>query len=342
MEISLHRDGSSNWKEKDMNPEFTCGFATIIKEFIEVKIASGHPYDSSTAILRRFDRMVKERFPASSTITQEISDAWITMNPDESPNTLLRRITPVRQLAKYMNAAGIQAYIIPGHIPEKYIQYEAHIFTGRELKAFFSAIDGCGASKTNPLLPYVVTVYFRMVFFCGMRGSEARCLSVDDVNLETGRITIRASKGWKARTVFMSEDLLKTCCLYDGLMSKLCPGRTAFFPKPNGQFYSRRMPDQWFHKFWEPLPEAKCISGNPPRVHDLRHTYATTRINEWVKEGKDLNVLYPYISEYMGHSQYASTDYYLQLVPAFYPELNHRMRSVDESILPEVTDDEES
>lgn len=324
-----------------MNREFTCSFANVIKEFISVKNAAGHPYVGATGVLHRFDRMIAEKFPDARTITQEICDAWITGNPGENPNSLPKRVTPVRQLAKYMNAIGIDAYIIPGSIGSKYIRYKAHIFTEQELRAFFSAIDGYRGSVHAPLLPYVIPVFFRLLFLCGMRCSEARLLTVDDVDLESGKITVRASKGWKARTLFMSQDLLETCRIYDEIISKLCPERTAFFPKPNGKHYDDGAPSRWFHKFWDILPESKTYVGNRPRVHDFRHSYATTRINEWVKEEKDLNALYPYISEYMGHSSYVSTDYYLQLIPAFYPEVRQKMNPVDESILPEVTDYEE-
>jgi hypothetical protein len=38
-----------------------------------------------------------------------------------------------------------------------------------------------------------------------------------------------------------------------------------------------------------------------------------------VQDGEDINALYPYLSQFMGHSCYADTDYYLSLVEDFYP-----------------------
>ena len=84
------------------------------------------------------------------------------------------------------------------------------------------------------------------------------------------------------------------------------------------------------------MPESGAITGNPARVHDFRHGYAVHRLNQWVKEGHDLNALYPYLSEYMGHSNYADTDYYLSLVEEFYPEMEQRLSSVNDDILPEA------
>lgn len=89
------------------------------------------------------------------------------------------------------------------------------------------------------------------------------------------------------------------------------------------------------------LPEAQSYAGNSPRVHDFRHSYCVYRLNRWVSEGADVNALYPYMSEFLGHSNFADTDYYLSLVPSFYPELKRRMTPVNDDILPEVIDDEE-
>ena len=43
---------------------------------------------------------------------------WAEKRQSENVNGLMRRITPIRQLAKYMNRLGIDAYIIPPGILE--------------------------------------------------------------------------------------------------------------------------------------------------------------------------------------------------------------------------------
>jgi integrase/recombinase XerD len=313
----------------------------FIEAFIKQKQASGYPYKTSSRILHRFDLYALSMFPEETTLTKEMCLSWINLKPIEHPNGLLRRITPVRQLGKYMNGLGCDAYVIPGHIPNKQVKYEAHIYTEAELKAFFKAIDQCPDSSFSPTRMYIIPVIFRMLYCCGLRSSEARLLKKEDIDLETGKITIRESKGWKARIVYMSPDLLEVCREYDTSMESILPGRHAFFPNKNGACYSSSMIDYWFHEFWDKLPEAKAVTGNPARVHDFRHGYAVHRLNQWVKEGKDISTLYPYLSEYMGHSKYADTDYYLSLVEDFYPEMEQRLSSVNDEILPEVYHEEE-
>jgi len=315
---------------------FKSKISVCIKAFIEQKQACGYPYQSASRILHHFDIMIADRFPDAETVTKEICTAWLSWKPGEHPNGLLRRITPIRQLAKYMSETGAEVYVIPGHIPNKQIKYEAHIFTEAELRAFFYSIDQCLASPFSPTRCYVIPVLFRLLYCCGLRQSEGRLLETTDVDLNTGKIMIRESKGWKARVVYMADDLLDVFRKYDARVEKLMPGRTMFFPNKNDKAFSKSTIDSWFHEFWDHLPEAKTITGNPARVHDFRHAYAVDRLNRWLQEGQDLNVLYPYFSEYMGHAHYADTDYYLALVESFYPEMERRLFEINNDILPEV------
>jgi len=320
---------------------FESPLGNCIENYIIQKRAAGFPYNSSARLLHHFDLLVSDMFPNESTLTKEICTAWLNCKPGEHPNGLQRRISPVRQLGKYMNGLGYNAYIIPGHIPNRQIKYEAHIYTVAELKAFFRAIDQCPRSPFSPTRSYVIPVIFRLLYCCGLRSSEARLLKKEDVDLDTGKIIIRESKGWKARIVYMSEDLLDVFREYNSIMINMMPDRRTFFPNKDGNCFNKGMLDYWFHEFWDDLPEAKSITGNPARVHDFRHAHAVHRLNQWVREGQDINVLLTYLSESMGHSHYVDTDYYLALVEEFYPEMEQRLASINDDILPEVHHEKE-
>lgn len=323
------------------NLVFSCGFGLIIDDFICQKRASGYPYTSSARLLLRFDRLVADKYPNEYELTKEMCLEWIRLNPEEHSNSLLRRVTPVRQLGKYMKGLGHEAYVVPNHIPNKQLKYEPHIYTDTELKAFFASIDSCLQSPFSPTRRYVIPTIFRLLYCCGLRSSEARLLTRTDVDLETGKIVIRESKGWKSRIVYMSADLLEVCREYDAIMNLLFPGRLVFFPNKDGGCFSKTTIDCWFHEFWDKLPVCEFVTGNPARVHDFRHGYAVHRLNQWVREGQDLNALYPYLSQYMGHSNYADTDYYLSLVEEFYPDMERMLTNVNDGILPEVYSHEE-
>jgi len=317
---------------------YTSGIADFIQLLVSHKHACGFPYDTSERILGHFDSMVADRFPDAATVTKPMCDAWVGCRPGEHPNGLARRVTPIRQLAKFLNGTGVPAHI-PAPVPGRRIKYEPHIYTSTELTAFFHSIDACPPSVYSPTRQYVIPVLFRLLYCCGLRSSEARLLRVEDVDLDTGVVTIRESKGWSARIVALSNDLRGLCQRYDTVMGSVIPHREVFFPNKDGQPFTGSTIDTWFHEFWDHLPEAGLVVGNPARVHDLRHTFAVDRLNQWVEQGHDLDSLYPYLSQYMGHSHYADTDYYLTLTASFYPQMDHLLSPVNADILPEVCHD---
>lgn len=318
------------------DPVFRSKLCHDLESFIIQKRAAGYPYLTSAKILGYLDDMIAVNSPESDVLSKEICNAWIEECSKLHQNTLFRRVTPVRQFGKYLAGTGKPAYIIPGGVPHKQIRYDAHIFTEVELKAFFASIDQYGKSSYAPYRCYVLPVIFRLLFTCGLRSSEARLLKVDDVDLATGKILIRKSKGWEARIIYVSADMQDLLCRYNSIINLVLPEREAFFPNGKGGFYSKSTLDIWFHEFWDALPEAAVTKGNPPRVHDFRHSYCVYRLNQWVREKADLNALYPYLSEFVGHSNFADTDYYLTLAEPFYPEFEERMRKVNTAILPEV------
>lgn len=322
------------------DPVFRSKLGADLETFVTQKRAAGYPYLTSARVLGYLDSMIMERFPGSAVLSKEICTAWIEACSKLHQNTLLRRVTPVRQFGKYLAGTGKPAYIIPGGVPRKQIHYDAHIFTEKELKAFFASIDRCGKSPFSPYRCYVIPVIFRLIYTCGLRSSEAIKLNVDDVDLSTGKIVIRKTKGWEARIIYTSTDMLDLLCRYDQTIRKYFPVREAFFPNQKGGYYHKSILDIWFHEFWDTLPEASVTKGNKPRVHDLRHSYCVYRLNQWVREKADLNALYPYLSEFIGHSNFADTDYYLTLAEPFYPEFESRMREVNTAILPEVPHEE--
>lgn len=162
----------------------------------------------------------------------------------------------------------------------------------------------------------ILSVIFRMIYCCGLRPIEARRLRRKDVNLFNGTVNILESKGHKDRIVVLSEDMLELCRNYGQCVETIYPDRKYFFPSPSVRgdgMYSM----EWIIPTFRRFLQAAGISGYgeiQPRLYDLRHTFATHRLHQWVKEGKDVNACLAYLSEYMGHSNLESTAYYIHLL----------------------------
>ena len=322
-----------------MNYVFSSNFKKYIEDLVEQKHAVGFPYTNSQHSLKVFDKFCKEYYPPEIQLTREIALHWAERRPQEHLKTLSNRISPIRQLAKYINSIGGEAYIVPPGIPGKIKRYVPHIFTKQELQAFFGIADEYIYKMVSPVRHLVVPVIFRVLYCCGLRSSEATGLKVRDVDLETGKITIRISKGNKDRTVMMSLDLLKLCRIYHKKLEFIFPERTYFFPNRQDNQYSNGFLSSTFHEIWGKTG-ISIISGNSPRVHDFRHGFAVKRLNLWVEEGKDLQAYLPYLSMYLGHAGLVETDYYLHLVPEFYPIMTSAFEDRFAHLIPEATNNE--
>ena len=314
---------------------FSSNFAQPLEDFIREKRAVGHVYETSQGNLQAFDRFCCEYYTAETQLTRTIAMHWGQRRPDEHVNTLIRRITPIRQFAKYLNRIGVQAYVIPRAAGAKGVRYIPHIFTKEELTAFFAALDQCKYNVHSPVRHLVLPVIFRVLYCCGLRSSEVIGLRVENLDLTTGKITILQSKGHKDRVVMLSEDVLHLCQNYDQKVRCALPQRTHFFPNPQGSRYTQGFLGLAFHEFWDKAGILH-VSGNRPRVHDFRHAFAVHRLNQWVKEGKDLNAYLPYLSMYLGHEHLTETDYYLHLVPEFFPVVTDKLEERFAHLLPEV------
>ena len=321
---------------KIQDKPFKSKLSQELKDFVELKQSSGFLYQEASRVLHHFDTMMYDEFPDKDSLTKEICEHWIEKSLHTRTATQVKMITPLRQFALYLNAIEKPAYVIPGWIPGKVPKYEAHIFTKTELQLFFKASDCIPPKHGSPAMHLCAPALFRLLYATGLRSSEARLLRLCDVDLDIGKLIIRNSKFRRKRIVVMSPSMLGYIQKYNLKVKEIFPEREAFFPNHKGVFYGKSRFDDWFHMIWDSLPVPSHVVGNSPRLHDFRHTFAVHCINRWVEDGLDINCMYPYLSEYMGHESYRETDYYLSLSSSFYPELSSRMQPVNKNILPEV------
>ncbi len=55
--------------------------------------------------------------------------------------------------------------------------------------------------------------------------------------------------------------------------------------------------------------------GHPPRLHDLRHSFAVNALQRWYAQGANVQAKLPHLAAYLGHLSVVSTHYYLKLTP---------------------------
>lgn len=314
-------------------------FAERLHGFVQQKNAVGFPYVDSTRILRKFDRFCLSEFPSETVLTKKICLAWAVRKDTEGNNGFRNRLMPVREFARYLTRCGEPAFILPPDFAKKGARHIPHIYSEAEIVALWGVLDHLRPRKGYPIRHFVIPTFVRLLYCCGLRPCEARKLRVGDVDLGKGRLNILESKGHKSRIVMMADDVTLMCRQYDAAVLEHMLKRELFFPDSYGNLYTK----EWLQKTFR-IAKAKAgieTSGeHPPRLYDFRHTFATHRLYQWMREGKDITAMLPYLSAYMGHAQLSDTYYYIHLVPGLFEKMAGFDYSSSENLLPEVEYDE--
>ena len=322
-----------------MNRKYSSVFAPYISELVATKRASGHTYETAEYYLHDFDRHCCSHARSEAT-SKDLIIAWAKAKDGEDPGTHRTRMSPVRELGKYMQSLGVSdAFVLPSASHRRIRRHVPHFFTKKEIAAFFNACDELrphGAMKARHL---VLPVFFRLLYCCGLRTCEARRLRVEDVDMQDGTIDIIGSKRHSNRRIPVPQDLLGLFRTYNARVSEIYPGRVYFFPTIESECYTRNSIGSLFAKIWKAAGLGHG-SGSRPRAYDFRHHFALTSLNRWVAAGADVNSKLPYLTRYMGHADMVSTDYYLHLVPEFFHTFAEKVRTT-EGVLPEVDYDRE-
>jgi integrase len=58
-----------------------------------------------------------------------------------------------------------------------------------------------------------------------------------------------------------------------------------------------------------------AAAPSPPRLHDLRHTFAVRTLLGWYRSDDNIQAKIPALSTYLGHREPASTYWYLSAAP---------------------------
>lgn len=308
-----------------------------IRNFIKEKQGQGYSYQFQTYLMRKFDTYWKEHAYTFIGLTPESLEDWTKKRDSENTEYLHNRISVVREFSRYLNGLGINSYIPPLNIRRS--KPLVHIFCDEETADLFDKIDNYTPAKKNCAhirMSYEYPVLFRLIYCCGLRRTEACELSVAQLDLIQGSITIFNAKGNKDRIIYIPKDLKQLCAEYLGMMRRSYdPDLTWLFPgldieKPVASASVNRV----FTTFWGKTHFA-ATTGKKPTVHSLRHTYVVKRVNLWMKQGVDMNVMMPYLSKYLGHKSIDETYYYYHYIQET-ARIIQEKDTLAEKVIPEV------
>lgn len=311
--------------------EYTSGFAPYIIGLIEQKRALGYKYGTESDTLRRFDMFCMERYPHEAALSREIMLDWAT-----KPGTLQGRITPVKELAKYMIRLGYEAFVFPKGMMPRVPRYMPHIYSNEELRRVFEQTDQCRYCSEVPQRHHIMPVFFRLLYGCGLRLTEARLLKVMDVDLSEGVLTVTNAKLDKHRQLPVTPEMLERLKTYHQNVHPASVPEDWFFPGYGGKPMTRGNVEKNLRRFLWQAGISHGGRGKGPRVHDFRHTMAVHCLRRWVLEEKDLRAYLPVLQAYLGHVSLSDTAYYLHLTADLFPNITEQVERAFGNIIPKA------
>jgi integrase len=270
-------------------------------------------------------------------ITPERLENWICALPGESRSSQTGRIGAAKSLAMYMNSLGISSYV--PLITVGVDHNKIHIMDNTERAEFFEAVDTYIPATSNPADHRMADEYpimFRMYYCCGMRNNEVCSLRTTDVDLKEGIITVIDGKNQKDRLVYLPEDLrMLVCSYFESLKIRLGHVPYWFFPGryPEKHIHKSTI-DTAFSKFWN-LTASSKYCDKKPTPHSLRHGFVVDRINGWILDGIDLEVMFVYLSKYLGHKDPDESFYYYHLAKEAF-RIVRQKDTASPDVIPEV------
>lgn len=281
------------------------------EDYLGLRRSLGHDLAEAHRLLPGFVAFLDERDAA--TVTIQLALDW-AQDHDVDPSTSMapRRMTIARGFARHMASLDTDTEVPPhGLIPSRQRWRPPFIYTTADIAALVAQ----ARSINRELSAATHETVLGLLAATGMRIGEAISLDRSDIDWTNKMLLIRESKFGKTRYVPVLDSTLAALDRYATVRSAQ-PSTTS-----NSFFISRRGTRPIYRVFQEVFrrlcDQAEIGAGAlmPPRIHDLRHTFAVNTLLGWYRNGDDVEQRLPALSTYLGHRDPRSTYWYLSAAP---------------------------
>jgi len=289
-----------------------------LTEYIAARRSLGTRLQEPAQTLRRFIVFLARRHAPH--ITTHLALEWSQQSQGVQRATWARKLSMVRQFARWMNAIEPRHQIPPhGLLDVRHRRNPPHIYSDEEIARLMTAATGLASPQGMKALSLETLI--GLLAATGLRPGEASALEIGDVDLQNGVLIIRESKFGKSRHVPIHPSTVTALKHYAYRRDQIFrhSGSSYFFVSDRGTALDLGTVRQWFCKISRACGLRKRVEGHRcgrgPRLQDLRHTFATKRMVEWYRSGCNVAGQMPKLATYLGHSSVGCTYWYIQAVP---------------------------
>ena len=287
------------------NYDFKSIFKEELNNFISYKRSLGYDYKTEISRLKYIDNILFQLKLRYKSITKE-TFFELTKRNDMKEANYARQYGVTKDFCKFLISNEYKNIYYEDKKFNIINNYNPIIFNDDEIDILFNTMDNyknLHQNKKSYNLYYTYSIFFRLIYACGLRVSEGIKINIENVDFNENTIRIIDSKRHISRIVVFS-DSLKDCLIHYINSLKLQKG-LLFKNTRNNQLCKNQL-----RKYYRNII-IQAQLNNKSHIHDLRHCFCNKAFNQMLENGYDENVVIVYLYKYMGHKTITETEYYL-------------------------------
>lgn len=287
-------------------------FASLLDAYLVVRRAQGYQLDRAEKLLGQFGSWLADQPTASVLFTQAQALTWASL-PGGSPSWQHHRLGVVRGFASWLDSRGHPVEVpSPKVLPKAGRRAIPYQYTDDDITALMAICD----EVFSPFRAATMSTLTGLLAVTGLRVGEAIGLDATDLDLANGRVLVRDGKGGRDRLVFLKPSSARAITGY--LDSPLRPA--AKDPAVFVSLAGTRLLYCNVHEGFIRMRRACHLRSQPgasPRLHDLRHRFATNTMAAAYAPGATTSPdrTLTLLSTWLGHADPAHTYWYLEASP---------------------------
>ena len=278
-----------------------------VERYLSLRQTLGYKLRETSANLRAFAKFAIHR--GDTLVRASTAVDWATEAP--SPHARHVRLRNVAHLARFLHAEAP-----PHEVPSN----PFHTSTRRRLPYIYKRgeiVQLVGAAsrlrESYPLRRQVYMTILGLIAATGLRISEALDLRLYD-SLPDGVLQIRRTKFGKSRLLPLHPTAASALDRYLEQRRRLAVTDDHVFLSAGNQRIASSTVEYTFRRIRR-LAGITATRTRPPRLHDLRHTFATRALEQCSTRREAVARHFVALATYMGHTDIAHTFWYLEATP---------------------------
>lgn len=278
-----------------------------VERYILLRQTLGYKLRDKAANLRAFARFAADKGKTHVCVSTAVE--WSSGAPSAYARHI--RLRDVAHLAHFLHAED-PAHEIPCDL--------LHVSRRRPLPYIYAPeeiVQLIGAARrlreSYPLRRQVYATMLGLIAATGLRISEALDLRLHDV-LPDGVLQIRRAKFGKSRLIPLHPTVVTAFGSYLEERRRLAVTDDHIFLSPANQRIHNVLAQYTFRRICR-IAGIVPARIRPPRIHDLRHTFATRVLEQCSMQREVIARHFVALSTYMGHTNIANTYWYLEATP---------------------------